>query len=219
MFVNVEIAGIDPGILFCNPRACNMFDPATRVLNKFKAAYTENKTEENLEMYLKAQWNCSQYWKPDFGCYIPRRMQQASLISAAKKEKQPGKKSNYKEIVASAMAPISDAVLNLPIDHKTEKDLAAMQQKADYFFVIPAAIGTKMVPIARPQFKDWSATLKFEIFDQQAVSIALATRFFGYMGKAGFGDWRPSSPTPGEFGTFDIVEITTSTDGKKWHKV
>lgn len=223
MKIKATVDGQAPGMLFCNPRACNPMDEQAKILAGFRLQHKANRTEENLVPYLEAQWTCAMYWQEGVGCYIPRNMIQASLIQAAKKE--PLKRGNYKEVAASSITTLGLSPLGIAtssgkaVDHKSKSDLDALRQNPEFFFVTPANINGSLVPIARPLFPKWAAVLQFEIFDPAAISPTLMKKFVENMGRQGFGDWRPSSKTPGEYGTFSIRKFETSENGKTWSTV
>lgn len=216
----VGISGLEPGLLLHNPRSSNPLDPASKKLNAVKKEYQSNKNDENLIEYLNAQWNCAIYWNEGQGCYIPRGMVQASMIGAAKKTKQEGKRSSIARIISGAISPKGDAVLEISEPHKTKTDLETLRANINYNFVIPVSIGTSLVPASRPLFKQWKATLTFNVLDETLVPLETFKEIVEDMGSAGFGDWRPSGPTPGEFGMFSIEKFESSSDGgQTWQKV
>lgn len=217
--IRVKISGLAPGLLLHNPRSANPLDPAAKELTAIKKEYQSNKTEDALIEYLKAQWNCALYWKAGLGAYIPRGMVQATLINAAKSIKQEGKRASLARIISAAISPKGDSVLEIDDPHQTKDDLAKMVV-GKYNFVIPAAIGQSLVPVSRPLFPEWSATLYFNVFDETAIPMDTFKEIVEIMGGKGFGDWRPSGPTPGEYGMFTADKFEQSKDGgKSWSKV
>jgi len=71
-------------------------------------------------------------------------------------------------------------------------------------FVKPCNINGKSHTRVRPRFDHWSATTMFETDNEDLLSgeDRIETLWYG-AGKAGVGDWRPSSPKkPGMYGMF-----------------
>lgn len=216
----VSISGLEPGLLLHNPRSSNPLDPAAKELTSVKKEYQANKTDDNLVQYLNAQWNCAIYWREGEGCYIPRGMVQATLIGASKKIKQEGKRSSVARIISGAISPKGDAVLEIADPHQSKTDLQTLRDNINYNFVIPVSIGTSLVPSSRPLFKSWKATLTFNVLDESLVPLDTFKEILDNMGSAGFGDWRPSGPTPGEYGMFTAEKFERSDDGgKTWKTV
>lgn len=80
---------------------------------------------------------------------------------------------------------------------------AAAQKLGFELYVKRARIGQSKHIRVRPRFNEWSATGELVVTDDQITDDALAD-IFEYAGKyKGLGDWRPSSKTPGTFGTFE----------------
>ena len=217
--IRVSVSGMEPGLLLHNPRSANPLDPAAQKLEAVQKQYKKNKTVENLRELLLVQWNCGLYWQPAKGCHIPRGMIQANMIGASKSVKQKGKMSSMAKVISHSISPRGDAVLEIPAAHKTEKDIKKLSENSDYAFVKPAKIGNSLVPVSRPLFKKWRATLMFDVWDETAVSMEDFKEIAEIMGQRGFGDWRPSGPTPGEFGMFSIDKVEKSNDGRAWQKV
>lgn len=61
------------------------------------------------------------------------------------------------------------------------------------------------IPIIRPRFDKWSFTVTAEI-DDKRVALETVRALFEEAGQIGLGAWRPSSPKPGPFGQFKIIE-------------
>jgi len=217
--LRVSITGLEPGLLLHNPRSSNPLDPATKILTEIKKEYQKNKTDENLIAYLNAQWECALYWETNKGCFIPRQMIQATMIGAAKSSKQEGKRASMARIIGGAISPKGDAVLNIDEPHKTNDELMALRNNNDYNFVASVSIGTALVTSSRPLFKNWSASLRFQVLDETLVPLETFKEIVHNMGICGFGDWRPSGPTPGEYGMFNAETFEESNDdGKTWIK-
>lgn len=69
-------------------------------------------------------------------------------------------------------------------------------------FVKRAKIGTSKHVRVRPRFDVWSAAGTVTVFDKKITSAVLE-QILTYAGQyKGLCDWRPSSKTPGSFGTF-----------------
>lgn len=60
-------------------------------------------------------------------------------------------------------------------------------------------------PVVRPRFDKWSFFVEGE-FDESQVAEETVKQLFEEAGRTGLGAWRPSSPKPGPFGQFRVVE-------------
>jgi hypothetical protein len=69
-------------------------------------------------------------------------------------------------------------------------------------FVKRAKIGTSKHVRVRPRFEQWAATGTITVMDPQLSTDTLQTILTYSGARAGIGDWRPGSPTPGQFGMF-----------------
>jgi len=76
-------------------------------------------------------------------------------------------------------------------------------------FVKRAKIGKNKHVRVRPKFSKWSASGTLMVTDSQITTEMLHNILTFAGAYCGIGDWRPGSPTPGQFGTFtcDILEI------------
>ena len=215
--IKANISGLAPGLLMHNPRSANPLDPQTKILNEAKKIYQKNKIDENLIPYLREQWNCALYWSEGTGCYIPRTMLMATMLGAAKNIKQVGKRWTLAKIISTAIAPRAFAVLSLDSPHSSKKDIGSLYEDLNFSFVTPVKIGNSLVTSSRPLFKNWSTDLLFKVTDATRIPMADFKEIVTLMGDAGFGDWRPSGPTPGEYGMFVLNSFETSeNDGKTW---
>jgi hypothetical protein len=69
-------------------------------------------------------------------------------------------------------------------------------------YVKRARIGQSKHIRVRPRFENWAASGELIVIDEQITTEVLSD-ILEYAGKyKGLGDWRPSSKTPGTFGTF-----------------
>jgi hypothetical protein len=71
-------------------------------------------------------------------------------------------------------------------------------------FVKRAKIGQSKHIRVRPMFKDWSIKGSFVVTEQAITSPILAEMLMLAGDRVGQGDWRPSSKTPGPYGTFNV---------------
>lgn len=92
---------------------------------------------------------------------------------------------------------------------KTEGDFHVHQQAAlDAGFVLfakRAKIGMSKHIRVRPRFDNWSATGTLQVWDE-SLSLEILQLIWSSAGSfKGIGDWRPSSKSPGQYGTFEAV--------------
>lgn len=69
-------------------------------------------------------------------------------------------------------------------------------------FVKRARVGTSKHVRVRPRFEGWSASGTLTVVDPTITKEMLQTILTFAGAFCGIGDWRPSSPTPGQFGRF-----------------
>lgn len=222
-YIAVTIVGNAPGMLQANLRAANPLDPASKQLKAAQDALRSNKTDDNLLLKLDAEWTAHLYWDDGRGIHVPRKQIQGSLLKAGKKHKAPGKRGSIAATLASTLSPKGNAYIELPggEPHLTREDLEALRDDPDRRFRYDdiVSIGDNSVLKTRPLIPEgWRATLLFEYQsdDAEAPGLSVIRDVLDTMGRGGFGDWRPNSPTPGEFGTFTVESFKVSDDGKKW---
>jgi hypothetical protein len=109
-------------------------------------------------------------------------------------------------------------VKNKPIDVKPfvvglasnldfQKHIAMAHANGFTLFTKRAKIGNSKHIRVRPKFTNWSLKGVLMVIDDQITEGILGS-ILEYAGRyKGLGDWRPSSPTPGRFGTFDVQSI------------
>jgi len=99
--------------------------------------------------------------------------------------------------------PISMARINEIKELPTFREhCAAVQELGFCLFVKRARIGAMKHIRVRPRFDNWSAEGELIITDKQ-ITQAVLHSFLDIGGRLkGLGDWRPSAPKPGPFGTF-----------------
>lgn len=86
-----------------------------------------------------------------------------------------------------------------------EKHRAFALKRGFMLYVRRAKIGTSKHIRVRPRFDAWSTTGILSVIDDQITTDVLRT-ILEYAGKyKGLGDWRPSSKTPGPYGTFEAA--------------
>jgi hypothetical protein len=98
------------------------------------------------------------------------------------------------------------AIMALKNDNDFEKHIELSKLLGFELFVKRARIGTSKHIRVRPRFKNWSASGTLTVVDQQITKEMLQTILTFAGSYCGIGDWRPSSPTPGQFGRF-IAEV------------
>jgi hypothetical protein len=60
-------------------------------------------------------------------------------------------------------------------------------------------------PVIRPRFDKWGFSVEGE-FDEKRIAEETVKLLFEEAGRTGLGAWRPSSPKPGPFGQFKVVD-------------
>ena len=86
-----------------------------------------------------------------------------------------------------------------------DEHMSAARSNGFNLFLKRARIGTSKHVRVRPMFRNWSATGTVRVTDDQIDGKSLRS-IFEMAGKfKGLGDWRPSSKTPGPYGTFTVV--------------
>ena len=221
--IRATVIGNAPGMLQANNRLANPLEAATKQYKAVQDALKKNKSDDNLRAKLDCEWVGHLYWDDGEGIYIPRKQLQASMIKASRKFKAAGKKSNIAAAMASTLVLTGVVYINLPggEPHKTEEDIFALRDhpSGDFRYDDLVSIGDATVLKSRPLMPaGWSAVIEFDYFndDTEAVGLATIREVVQTMGRGGVGDWRPNSPSPGEYGTFDLEKFEVSDDGKKF---
>lgn len=221
--IRVTITGNDPGMLMANNRLANPLDPMAKQYKAAQDALKQNKSDDNLQAKLDCEWMGHLYWDDGRGINIPRKQIQASMLTAAKKFKQTGKRSNIAAPLASTLVPKGSVYLELADGqpHKTQDQIEALRNAKDGGFRFDALVSLNDATVlkCRPLIPGgWKGTILFDYYNDDAEAVGLATikQVVETMGRGGFGDWRPNSPTPGEFGSFEVNRFEVSDDGKKF---
>ncbi len=97
-----------------------------------------------------------------------------------------------------ASAPLFD----LTTEDDFEKHEKAARDRGFFLFVKRARVGTSKHVRVRPRFEKWECTGTLTVVDPQITTQMLQTILTFAGNFCGLGDWRPSSPTPGQFGRF-----------------
>lgn len=103
----------------------------------------------------------------------------------------------------------ADKLLALQAESDFEKHEEAARKAGFTLFVKRARVGTSKHVRVRPRFEKWSASGTLTVVDPQITEQMLQTILTFAGNFCGLGDWRPSSPTPGQFGRFtaDVKEV------------
>ena len=95
-----------------------------------------------------------------------------------------------------------EGILELEGNEDFSEHVSVVQSLGFDLFVKRARIGRAKHVRVRPIFRTWTAAGDFEVVDDQ-LTPDIIQRIVTLGGRLkGLGDWRPSSPTPGGFGTF-----------------
>jgi hypothetical protein len=96
----------------------------------------------------------------------------------------------------------SNALLALVKESEFEEHEKAAQEAGFVLFVKRARVGTSKHVRVRPRFSNWSASGTLTVVDP-SITQEMLQHILTFAGCfCGVGDWRPSSPTPGQFGRF-----------------
>jgi hypothetical protein len=96
----------------------------------------------------------------------------------------------------------ANALLDLVNEPEFEKHEQAAVDAGFTLFVKRARVGTSKHVRVRPRFEAWTASGTLTVVDSQITTQMLQTILTFAGNFCGIGDWRPSSPTPGQFGRF-----------------
>ncbi|MGV0949264.1 MAG: hypothetical protein ACOYB3_01235 [Azonexus sp.] len=224
--IKVSIVGNNPGMLQANNRLANALDPMTKQYKATQDTLKKNKSDDNLRAKLDCEWLGHLYWDEGRGIYIPRKQLQASMLKAAKKFKAEGKRSNLCSPIANTVSLKGNVYIELPggEPHKTQADLDVLRDDPNLTFRFDTlvSIGDATVLKTRPLIPGgWRAAFVFDYHndDPEAVALTTVKEIVDTMGRGGVGDWRPNSPSPGEYGTFEVEKFEVSDDGKKYVEV
>ena len=96
----------------------------------------------------------------------------------------------------------SNALLAMVKESEFEEHEKAAQEAGFVLFVKRARVGTSKHVRVRPRFSNWSASGTLTVVDP-SITLEMLQHILTFAGCfCGVGDWRPSSPMPGQFGRF-----------------
>lgn len=96
----------------------------------------------------------------------------------------------------------SNKLLAMVKESEFEEHEKAAQEAGFVLFVKRARVGTSKHVRVRPRFSNWSASGTLTVVDP-SITQEMLQHILTFAGCfCGVGDWRPSSPTPGQFGRF-----------------
>jgi hypothetical protein len=96
-------------------------------------------------------------------------------------------------------------LLKLKNERDFNKHQEAAQKAGFVLFVKRAKIGMSKHVRVRARFDEWSATGTLQVWDDSLTTDVLQLIWSSAGQLKGIGDWRPSSKSPGQYGTFDVV--------------
>lgn len=137
-------------------------------------------------------------WTKDGKPGIPFHMFFACLVEAGRKAKNG--RSNITTTRGTALTSFL----------KLKEDFYPFEDGSDW--ELDKRMGKRMVrgqsiavPVVRPRFDKWSFKVEIEM-DEKRIAEETLKVLFEEAGRIGLGAWRPSSPKPGPFGQFQLVE-------------
>lgn len=86
-----------------------------------------------------------------------------------------------------------------------QKHLNTAKKYGIALFTKRAKIGQNKHIRVRPKFMAWSLRGQLDVIDDQITTPILKSILEAAGRYKGLGDWRPSSPTPGRYGTFNVI--------------
>lgn len=167
----------------------------------FGASRAEDETSDE---YDERMWRERAHYDAKGKCVIPASSLHKALIAAAKfrNEKIPGEgaKTWAKRFGAGIM--VLDHAPITPVTTKDSIVCTIVHVPADG---LPG--GTKRVHRRFPIFQEWGSTVEITVVDG-LISEDVFTRHMETAGKfVGLGTYRPSSPSPGTNGRFEVEAI------------
>lgn len=150
------------------------------------------------------EWKETCYFDEIIGVYIPSPNVYKSILYASKLTILSGRKTYHSMIATTQILPSEIKLLNYG---KGIEDLDTIESNK-WIHRYPARIGSSNSKKTTPQLRyrtkldEWScefnAYVSDEVKDEVFNKIVNNAGFY-----SGLGDWRPSSPNPGNFGSFE----------------
>ena len=190
--LTLNLTGTHPLLMHC-PRSVNTLDEGTRELKKYTGK--RKKTDEDVAIIARLEWNLGLYWDEVNGPYIPGVNVEIMLRDAGKLTKQG----------AAVTRGVLVTQSELPLQFSARKAKQSKQDLWDQNLKWITAVGNQKARVmrCRPMFGGWSLSVPLmvqeDVLNVEDV-VAIAERG-GVM--IGLGDYRP------RFGRF-TVEVATS---------
>ncbi len=191
--IQIDVRGTS-ALLMNNAEGADPLNQFAKELKKVSGK--TKKTEEDHILMSDIEWRKNLYWNDELGVHIPAE-NLASMIAGSMRLSKQGKQSIH--------ILVDD---DMPLAFKNSKNLdrlahdPAMRKRAN------VKNGMKTVQRTRPQIPSgWTGTIKL-LVDVDGIDPDQVVDFVKRAGHVvGLGDWRPSSPKPGRFGRFEVVEV------------
>lgn len=192
--ISLRLTGMSP-LLMHNGRSANPLDPEVKMHKSLTGK--RKKTDADQEAIAASEWRISLYFDDDIGPYMPGGNVLAAMRDGARMSKKG------RDISRGLLMEAE----RLPLIYKGPRTIDKLQ--ADPAFTDLRMVGVQRVKLlrCRPIFREWALEPTFfydpDIFNRETViEIAMAAGKY-----CGLGDYRPSSPSGGSHGRFDVEEI------------
>lgn len=181
----VKLTGTAPYLMH-NVRLANPLDIYTKELKRLTGK--RNKTDEDHEEVMKAEYFGGLYWSEVNCLYIPGRQIDAAMLVAAKTKKL-GKQ------LARGVWVLND---ELPLAYSGPINPEDLYADPSFVDIRPVTIGGRKVMRCRPIFREWSLTVEL-LVDENVMNQRDVEDIMKIAGQLiGIGELRP------RYGRFDV---------------
>lgn len=153
--LHVTLNGTMPLIMH-SPKCVNPLHPLSKKMKELTSK--RKKTEDDLEKLSDLEWESGCYWSNDIGLYIPGEAIAATLLAAAKLNKNGSAIQKYVQIV--------DAIV--PLDIGEKQDYEKLKVDPRFRDVRTVCVQRSRVVRTRPRFNTWRCGFDL-IYDEAKI--------------------------------------------------
>lgn len=199
-----KLLGRTPGLIMHSNYV--LADPLHPVTQRIKQLSTnKKKTDEDILECYRLEFTAGLYVDSDSGkIFLPADNFNSMIREAA--AKTPGITGR---VAATAISAVEDAEFfhEAPESSGEIAEVLWASNSPSFRLIRPVKLNGKSTVIrSRPIFTKWAASVEIS-YDPGDVAEAKLDEIMGVAGKrVGLCDWRPSSPKPGKYGRFHVLD-------------
>lgn len=196
--VDVVVRG-DAPLLLNNGRTADPLDPFTIKLQTF--TQKRKKTSDDHRAIQRIQWEASMHYSDELGVVLPASMLHSTLIAGAKVTKQG----------RQVTRGVRGTQFEVPVTYDGPRDVEGLwNDKKRRFVDVRRVVRNGRTSVMQARFRlpvGWSVAFT-NVIDTHILDLRDYKSIVGAAGRyAGFGSYRPGSPSGGLFGTFGVEKF------------